>query len=145
MMQGIKKVYVVKDDNAKGTSFHTQIRQRNLDKDLANRKDNFVIVAVNGNKYIVVNSKRYYLNWKNSIIGIDSAIIDIDELEATKAYPFDAKYKTDSLNIIDSFKELRETAVEQFEARGHLPQIKVTREWDPENDIDGYSENVMEF
>ena len=145
MIQGIKKVYVIKDDNAKGTSFHTQIRKRNLDKDLANRKDNFVIVAVNGNEYIVVNSKRYYLNWKNSIIGIDSAIIDIDELEATKAYPFNSKYNTDSLNIIDSFKELREAAIEQFEARGHLPQITVRRVWEPDQAINGYVENVTEF
>jgi hypothetical protein len=143
MAQGIKKVYVVKDDNAKGTSFHTAIRQRGLDKEQAERKDNFIIAEVGGNAYIVVDGNRYYLNWKNSILAHGTAIIDIDELSNEKAYPFDDKFKTDDMLIVKSFEELREAAIEQFEKRGHLPQIAVTREWDPENNVDGYTINAM--
>ena len=143
MLKGIKEVYVIKDDNSKGTSYHTQLRQRNLNKEKAERKDNFVILEIGNNDYIVVNNKRYYLNFMNCIRCQNIAIFDIDELEKTKSYAFDQKYLTDDLNVISDFNELRISAKEQYALRGALPQIQVIREWDLDKGIDGYKVNVM--
>lgn len=143
MLKGIKEVYVIKDDNAKGTSYHTQLRQRNLNKEKAERKDNFVIVEMGNNDYIVVNNKRYYPNFMNCIRCQNAAIFDIDELEKTKSYAFDQNYLTDDLNVISDFNELRISAKEQYSLRGALPQIQVIREWDLDKGIDGYKVNVM--
>lgn len=143
MKKGIKEVYVIKDDNAKGTSYHTQLRQRNLNKEKAERKDNFVIVEMGNNDYIVVNNKRYYPNFMNCIRCQNAAIFDIDELEKTKSYAFDQNYLTDDLNVISDFNELRISAKEQYALRGALPQIQVIREWDLDKGIDGYKVNVM--
>ena len=143
MLKGIKEVYVIKDDNSKGTSYHTQLRQRNLNKEKAERKDNFVIVEMGNNDYIVVNNKRYYPNFMNCIRCQNAAIFDIDELEKTKSYAFDQKYLTDDLNVISDFNELRISAKEQYALRGALPQIQVIREWDLDKGIDGYKVNVM--
>lgn len=143
MLKGIKEVYVIKDDNAKGTSYHTQLRQRNLNKEKAERKDNFVIVEMGNNDYIVVNNKRYYPNFMNCIRCQNAAIFDIDELEKTKSYAFDQNYLTDDLNVISDFNELRISAKEQYALRGALPQIQVIREWDLDKGIDGYKVNVM--
>lgn len=141
MVEGIKEVYVIKDDNAKGTSCHTQLRQRNLNKEKAARKDNFVITSIGNNDYIVIDGKRYYPNYKNSIRCLNWLILDIDELEKTKSYNFDQKYQTDDMNIISSFDELRSAAKEQYEKNGGLPQLRVIREWqvDEEHSIDGYT------
>ena len=143
MLKGIKEVYVIKDDNSKGTSYHTQLRQRNLNKEKAERKDNFVIVEMGNNDYIVVNNKRYYPNFMNCIRCQNAAIFDIDELEKTKSYAFDQNYLTDDLNVISDFNELRISAKEQYALRGALPQIQVIREWDLDKGIDGYKVNVM--
>ncbi|QBO35366.1 hypothetical protein EQG49_02240 [Periweissella cryptocerci] len=138
----IKKVFVTKDDNAKGTSWHIQLRQRGLDKDLAARQDNFILVQGTPDNYIVIDGNRYYINYKNAISFSGTHLIDIDELLTGTAYPFNEQYKKDGTIIFADEAEARETAQEQFDVRQALPMFSVTREWDPENGIDGFNVKI---
>lgn len=134
----IKEVYVLKKDNAKGTSWHTQLRQRKLNKAFAARQNNFVVIALSQAGYIVVDGRRYYPNYKNAVDAGVYAIVNIDELERTKSYNFDPKYKTADLPVFADFADLRVQATKQYSVNNALPQITVTRVWDQTADLDGF-------
>ncbi|MCQ5120493.1 hypothetical protein, partial [Coprococcus eutactus] len=73
--------------------------------------------------YIVVNNKRYYLNKYNSIKATDKiqqrvAVIDIDELQKSKTYDYNRKFKHKYTAEFRSFDELKRLAMQQYEING---------------------------
>ena len=88
----------------------------------------FVVTFDRDDNYVVVDNKRYYLNKYNSIKATDKiqqrvAVVDLDELQKSKGYPYSDKFSHRYTSSFESFDELRHLAMKQYESNG-IPYVK---------------------
>lgn len=128
--QGIQQYYQRTQQGQYGNTYYIEPKET-CPMDVLNDPQRFVVVTFDKlDGYIVVNQKRYYLTRFNSIKGTDHvasrvAIIDIKELEHSKAYKFDQKYARRYTSRFKDFDELRELAKQQWLENGS-PYVKQT-------------------
>ena len=95
--QGIQRYYQRTRQGQYGNTYYIEPRE-DCPLDVLNDCERFVIVNFDKlDNYLVINSKRYYLNRFNSVKGTDKvasrvAVVDLKELKKSKAYDFDSKY-----------------------------------------------------
>lgn len=92
--------------------------------------------------YIVVNNQRYYLNSSNAIKCTDKqqrrvAVVDLKALKASKAYPFDSKYKHQHTLIVDNFDMLEAEASRQYSFNGS-PYVRQVAHYDAKTNTCSY-------
>lgn len=130
--KGIQRYYTRTLQNKHGNTYYVEPSD-NCPLDVLNQNDKFLILTFDKrDKYIVVDSKRYYLNKYNSIKCTDKrdcrvAIVDLDELEKSKGYDYKDDFKHQYTSIFASFDELRTLAREQYNVNGspYIKQIAV--------------------
>lgn len=133
-LQGIQRYYQRTRQSEYGNTYYIEPRET-CPLYVLNSDDRFVIVAFDrDDNYIVVNNKRYYLNKYNSIKATDKisqrvAVIDLDELQKSKAYPFSSKFSHRYTSSFKSFDELRHLAMKQYESNG-VPFVKQLAQYD---------------
>lgn len=149
----IGNTIVINYTNSKKSQYKTALRQKwngrfkgLKDENKQDRDDNYVVVStgawyskrddtMKSDRYIVVAGNRYYLNYENSVTGLDGTatlyLVDIDALEKSKAYPFNPKYDDDrededKSTKFDSFEDLRKLAKQQYIKAGNsIPTLRV--------------------
>lgn len=127
-LQGIQRYYQRTRQGEHGNNYYIEPRET-CPLYILNSDDRFVIVAFDkDDNYIVVDNKRYYLNKYNSIKCTDKiqqrvAIVDLDELQKSKAYPYSDRFSHRFTSSFESFDELRHLAMKQYESNG-VPFIK---------------------
>ena len=133
-LQGIQRYYTRTVQSEFGNTYYIEPRET-CPLYVLNSDDRFVIVAFDrDDNYIVVNDKRYYLNKYNSIKATDKiqqrvAVIDLDELQKSKAYPFSSKFSHRYTSKFESFDELKRLAMQQYERNG-ISYIKQLAQYD---------------
>lgn len=133
-LQGIQRYYQRTKQGEYGNNYYIEPRET-CPLYVLNSDDRFVIVTFDrDDNYIVVNNKRYYLNKYNSIKATDKisqrvAIVDLDELQKSKAYPFSSKFSHRFTSKFESFDELRHLAMKQYESNG-IPYVKQLAQYD---------------
>ncbi len=106
-------------------------------------KRRFVVLTFDKqDDYIVVAGKRYYLNRHNSLKCTNKtsrrvAVVDLQALKVSKAYPYDAKYKHEHTLEVDSFDTLEAEAERQYAYNG-LPYVRQVAKFDQMSDICSY-------
>ena len=126
--QGIQRYYQRTVQGRYANNYYLEPRET-CPLDVLNDRERFVVLAFDKlDGYIVVNQKRYYLTRFNSIKGTDHvasriAIVDIKELEHSKAYDFDPKYARRYTSRFKDFDELKELARQQWLENG-TPYVK---------------------
>lgn len=127
-LQGIQRYYQRTKQGEFGNTYYIEPRET-CPLYVLNSDDRFVIVTFDrDDNYIVVNNKRYYLNKYNSVKCTDKiqqrvAIVDLDELQKSKTYPFSSKFSHRFTSSFESFDELKRLAMQQYERNG-IPFIK---------------------
>ena len=127
-LQGIQRYYTRTVQGEFGNTYYIEPRET-CPLYVLNSDDRFVIVTFDrDDNYIVVNNKRYYLNKYNSIKATDKisqrvAIVDLDELQKSKAYPYSDRFSHRYTSTFESFDELKRLAMSQYERNG-IPFVK---------------------
>ena len=127
-LQGIQRYYQRTKQSEYGNTYYLEPRET-CPMYILNSDDRFVIVTFDrDDNYIVVNNKRYYLNKYNSIKATDKisqrvAVVDLDELQKSKSYPYSSKFSHRYTSSFKSFDELRHLAMKQYESNG-VPFVK---------------------
>ena len=127
-LQGIQRYYTRTAQGEFGNTYYIEPRET-CPLYVLNSDDRFVIVTFDrDDNYIVVNNKRYYLNKYNSIKATDKisqrvAVIDLDELQKSKPYPFSDRFSHRYTSTFKSFDELKKLAMCQYERNG-IPFVK---------------------
>lgn len=127
-LQGIQRYYQRTKQSEYGNTYYLEPRE-SCPLYVLNSDDRFVIVTFDrDDNYIVVNNKRYYLNKYNSIKATDKiqqrvAVIDLDELQKSKGYPYSDRFSHRYTSSFKSFDELKKLAMSQYERNG-IPYIK---------------------
>ena len=120
-LQGIQRYYQRTKQGEYGNNYYIEPRET-CPLYVLNSDDRFVVIAFDkDDNYIVVDDKRYYLNKYNSIKCTDKisqrvAIVDLDELQKSKAYPYSSKFSHRYTSSFKSFDELRHLAMKQYES-----------------------------
>ena len=133
-LQGIQRYYQRTKQSEYGNTYYIEPRE-SCPIYILNSDDRFVLVTFDkDDNYIVVNNKRYYLNKYNSIKATDKiqqrvAVVDIDELQKSKAYPFSDRFSHRFTSKFKSFDELRHLAMKQYESNG-IPYVKQLAQYD---------------
>lgn len=133
-LQGIQRYYTRTVQGEFGNTYYIEPRET-CPLYVLNSDDRFVIVTFDrDDNYIVVNNKRYYLNKYNSIKATDKisqrvAIVDLDELQKSKSYPFSSKFSHRYTSSFKSFDELKRLAMQQYERNG-IPYVKQLAQYD---------------
>ena len=133
-LQGIQRYYTRTIQSEHANTYYIEPRET-CPLYVLNSDDRFVIVTFDrDDNYIVVNNKRYYLNKYNSIKATDKisqrvAIVDLDELQKSKAYPFSSKFSHRFTSKFESFDELKKLAMKQYERNG-IPYVKQLAQYD---------------
>ena len=127
-LQGIQRYYTRTIQGEHANTYYIEPRET-CPMYILNSDDRFVVLAFDrDDNYIVVDDKRYYLNKYNSIKATDKisqrvAVVDLDELEKSKAYPYSSKFSHRYTSSFKSFDELRHLAMKQYESNG-VPFVK---------------------
>ncbi|MDM8265131.1 hypothetical protein [Limosilactobacillus vaginalis] len=127
-LQGIQRYYQRTKQGEYGNNYYIEPRET-CPLYILNSDDRFVVIAFDkDDNYIVVNNKRYYLNKYNSIKATDKiqqrvAIVDLDELQKSKAYPYSDRFSHRYTSTFESFDELKRLAMSQYERNG-IPFVK---------------------
>ena len=127
-LQGIQRYYTRTVQGDHGNNYYIEPRET-CPLYVLNSDDRFVIVTFDKNdNYIVVDNKRYYLNKYNSIKATDKitqrvAVVDLDELQKSKGYPYNDRFSHRYTSTFKSFDELKKLAMSQYESNG-IPYIK---------------------
>lgn len=127
-LQGIQRYYTRTIQSEHGNNYYIEPRET-CPMYILNSDDRFVIVTFDkDDNYIVVKNKRYYLNKYNSVKATDKiqqrvAVIDLDELQKSKGYPFSDRFSHRYTSTFESFDELKRLAMQQYERNG-IPFIK---------------------
>ena len=127
-LQGIQRYYHRLRQSETGSDYYIEPRT-SCPIDVLNKSDKFVILTFDkDDDYIVVNDNRYYLTKRVAIKATDKlqrriAVVDIDELEQSKAYPFKEKFTRQNTLKVNSFDDLRALARDQFSTNG-APYVK---------------------
>lgn len=133
-LQGIQRYYQRTVQGEHANTYYIEPRQT-CPLCVLNSDDRFVIVAFDrDDNYIVVNNKRYYLNKYNSIKATDKiqqrvAIVDLDELQKSKAYQYSDRFSHRYTSKFESFDELKRLAMQQYEHNG-IPYVKQLAQYD---------------
>ena len=133
-LQGIQRYYQRTKQGEFGNTYYIEPRET-CPLCVLNSDDRFVIVAFDrDDNYIVVDNKRYYLNKYNSIKCTDKikqrvAVIDLDELQKSKGYPYSSNFKHKYTSEFRSFDELKHLAMVQYERNG-VPFVKQITQYD---------------
>ena len=133
-LQGIQRYYTRTVQGEFGNTYYIEPRET-CPVYVLNSDDRFVIVTFDrDDNYIVVNNKRYYLNKYNSVKCTDKisqrvAVVDLDELQKSKAYPYSTKFSHRFTSSFESFDELRHLAMKQYERNG-IPYVKQLAQYD---------------
>lgn len=133
-LQGIQRYYQRTQQGDHGNNYYIEPRET-CPLYILNSDDRFVIVAFDkDDNYIVVDNKRYYLNKYNSIKCTDKitqrvAVIDLDELQKSKTYDYNRKFKHKYTAEFRSFEELKKLAMKQYERNG-IPYVKQVAVYD---------------
>lgn len=133
-LQGIQRYYTRTVQGEFGNTYYIEPRET-CPLHVLNSDDRFVIVTFDrDDNYIVVNNKRYYLNKYNSIKVTDKiqqrvAIVDLDELQKSKGYPFSDRFSHRFTSKFESFGELKRLAMKQYETNG-IPFVKQIAQYD---------------
>lgn len=127
-LQGIQRYYTRTVQGEHGNNYYIEPRET-CPMYILNSDDRFVVLAFDrDDNYIVVDDKRYYLNKYNSVKATDKiqqrvAVVDLDELQKSKAYPYSSKFSHRYTSSFKSFDELRHLAMKQYESNG-VPFVK---------------------
>ncbi len=127
-LQGIQRYYTRTVQGEHGNNYYIEPRET-CPLYVLNSDDRFVIVTFDKNdNYIVVDNKRYYLNKYNSIKATDKitqrvAVVDLDELQKSKGYPYNDRFSHRYTSTFKSFDELKHLAMSQYERNG-IPYVK---------------------
>ena len=127
-LQGIQRYYTRTIQGEHANTYYIEPRET-CPMYILNSDDRFVVLAFDrDDNYIVVDDKRYYLNKYNSVKATDKiqqrvAVVDLDELQKSKAYPYSSKFSHRYTSSFKSFDELRHLAMQQCERNG-IPYIK---------------------
>lgn len=133
-LQGIQRYYQRTVQGEYGNNYYIEPKET-CPLYVLNSDDRFVIITFDkDDNYIVVDDKRYYLNKYNSIKCTDKiqqrvAIVDLDELQKSKGYPFSVRFSHRYTSSFKSFDELRHLAMSQYERNG-IPYIKQLAQYD---------------
>lgn len=133
-LQGIQRYYTRTLQGEHGNNYYIEPRET-CPLYILNSDDRFVVVTFDkDDNYIVVDNKRYYLNKYNSIKATDKiqqrvTVIDLDELQKSKGYPFSSKFSHRYTSTFESFDELRHLAMNQYERNG-IPYVKQLAQYD---------------
>lgn len=133
-LQGIQRYYTRTVQGEHSNNYYIEPRET-CPIYILNSDDRFVIVTFDkADNYIVVNNKRYYLNKYNSIKATDKisqrvAVVDLDELQKSKAYPFSDRFSHRYTSTFESFDELKKLAMFQYERNG-IPYVKQLAQYD---------------
>lgn len=133
-LQGIQRYYQRTKQGEFGNTYYIEPRET-CPLYVLNSDDRFVVVSFDrDDNYIVVNNERYYLNKYNSIKATDKirqrvAVVDLDELQKSKAYPYSSKFSHRFTSKFESFDELKKLAMKQYERNG-IPYIKQLAQYD---------------
>ena len=135
-LQGIQRYYQRTKQSEYGNTYYIEPRE-SCPIYILNSDDRFVLVTFDkDDNYIVVNNKRYDLNKYNSIKATDKiqqrvAVVDIDELQKSKAYPFSDRFSHRFTSKFESFDELKRLAMKQYETNG-IPYVKQLAQYNEE-------------
>lgn len=127
-LQGIQRYYHRLRQAGSGSDYYIEPRT-SCPIDVLNKSDKFVILTFDkDDDYVVVNDHRYYLTKRVSVKATDKlqrriAVVDLDELEQSKAYPFKEKFTRQNTLKVNSFDDLRALARDQYAVNGS-PFIK---------------------
>ncbi len=127
-LQGIQRYYTRTIQGEHANTYYIEPRET-CPMYILNSDDRFVVLAFDrDDNYIVVDDKRYYLNKYNSVKATDKiqqrvAVVDLDELQKSKAYPYSSKFSHRYTSSFKSFDELRHLAMKQYESNG-VPFVK---------------------
>lgn len=127
-LQGIQRYYHRLRQSESGSDYYIEPRT-SCPIDVLNQQDKFVILTFDkDDDYIVIDSKRYYLTKRVAVKATDKlqrriAVVDLDELEQSKAYPFKEKFTRQNTLKVESFDDLRALARDQYAVNGS-PFIK---------------------
>lgn len=127
-LQGIQRYYQRTRQGEYGNNYYIEPRET-CPLYVLNSDDRFVVVTFDrDDNYVVVDNKRYYLNKYNSIKATDKiqqrvAIVDLDELQKSKGYPYSDKFSHRYTSVFESFDELKHLAMSQYERNG-IPYVK---------------------
>lgn len=127
-LQGIQRYYHRLRQSQSGSDYYIEPRT-SCPIDVLNRQDKFVILTFDkDDDYIVIDNKRYYLTKRVAVKATDKlqrriAVVDLDELEQSKAYPFEEKFTRQNTLKVESFDDLRKLAKDQYSVNGS-PFIK---------------------
>ena len=133
-LQGIQRYYTRTVQGEYANNYYIEPKET-CPLYILNSDDRFVIVTFDKNdNYIVVDDKRYYLNKYNSIKCTDKiqqrvAVIDLDELQKSKGYPYSSNFKHKYTSEFRSFDELKHLAMVQYERNG-VPFVKQITQYD---------------
>ncbi|NME21813.1 hypothetical protein HF865_03685 [Lactobacillus reuteri] len=133
-LQGIQRYYTRTVKGEFGNTYYIEPRET-CPLYVLNSDDRFVVVSFDkDDNYIVVDDKRYYLNKYNSIKATDKiqqrvAVVDLDELQKSKAYPYSDRFSHRFTSSFESFDELRHLAMKQYETNG-IPFVKQLAQYD---------------
>lgn len=133
-LQGIQRYYQRTKQGEFSNTYYIEPRET-CPLCVLNSDDRFVIVAFDrDDNYIVVDNKRYYLNKYNSVKCTDKisqrvAVVDLDELQKSKAYPYSSNFKHKYTSEFRSFDELKHLAMVQYERNG-VPFVKQITQYD---------------
>ena len=127
-LQGIQRYYQRTRQGEYGNKYYIEPRET-CPLYVLNSDDRFVVVTFDrDDNYVVVDNKRYYLNKYNSIKATDIiqqrvAVVDLDELQKSKGYPYSDKFSHRYTSVFESFDELKHLAMSQYERNG-IPYVK---------------------
>ena len=127
-LQGIQRYYTRTIQGEHANTYYIEPRET-CPMYILNSDDRFVVLAFDrDDNYIVVDDKRYYLNKYNSVKATDKiqqrvAVVDLDELQKSKAYPYSSKFSHRYTSSFKSLDELRHLAMKQYESNG-VPFVK---------------------
>lgn len=127
-LQGIQRYYTRTIQGEYGNNYYIEPRE-SCPVYILNSDDRFVVLTFDkDDNYIVVKNKRYYLNKYNSVKCTDKisqrvAVVDLDELQKSKGYPYSDRFSHRYTSSFKSFDELKKLAMSQYEHNG-IPYIK---------------------
>ena len=133
-LQGIQRYYQRTKQGEFGNTYYIEPRET-CPLYILNSDDRFVVISFDkDDNYIVVDDKRYYLNKYNSIKATDKiqqrvAVVDLDELQKSKGYPYSSNFKHKYTSEFRSFDELKHLALVQYERNG-VPFVKQITQYD---------------
>lgn len=133
-LQGIQRYYQRTKQGEFGNTYYIEPRET-YPLYVLNSDDRFAVITFDkDDNYVVVDNTRYYLNKYNSIKCTDKikqrvAVIDLDELQKSKGYPYSSNFKHKYTSEFRSFDELKHLAMVQYERNG-VPFVKQITQYD---------------